>query len=77
MGILIGEVDWQGKGVAGEVIKATASYLKSELKVTHINLGVSEQNTSAIKLYEKLGFLAINDGYFDFPSSSIEMILAL
>jgi ribosomal-protein-alanine N-acetyltransferase len=77
MGILIGESNWQGKGVAGEVIKVTSAYLKSAFKLTHINLGVSKENTSAIKVYEKLGFLATSKGFFDFPTSSIEMILKL
>jgi [ribosomal protein S5]-alanine N-acetyltransferase len=56
MGILIGEATWHGKGVAGEVIPATAHYLQKLLALKSIRLGVDAQNTAAIRAYEKIGF---------------------
>ena len=56
MGILIGDPQWRGKGVASEVITASASYLKKNHSTKVIILGVDTRNHSAIKSYEKLGF---------------------
>lgn len=56
MGILIGEPQWRGRGVASEVITASASYLKNNHSIKTIILGVDSRNHSAIKSYEKLGF---------------------
>ena len=57
MGILIGESNWRGKGVAGEVIKASAKFLKKKFGIKYINLVVNKNNIAAIKAYEKIGFL--------------------
>ena len=56
MGILIGEPAWRGKGVAAEVITATARCLMEQLSISEIILGVDANNIPAIKSYEKLGF---------------------
>jgi RimJ/RimL family protein N-acetyltransferase len=56
MGILIGEKNWQGKGVAKEVIEALGCYFKNNHDIESIQLGVDIQNTSAIKAYQKSGF---------------------
>lgn len=56
MGILIGELQWRGKGVASEVITASANYLKNNHSIQTIILGVDSRNHPAIKSYEKLGF---------------------
>lgn len=56
MGILIGEPTWRGKGVAAEVIAATANCLKKQFSIGEIILGVDANNIPAIKSYEKLGF---------------------
>jgi Acetyltransferases, including N-acetylases of ribosomal proteins len=57
MGILLGESTWRGKGVAGEVIKASAKFLKKTYGIKYINLGVSRNNIAAIRAYEKIGFV--------------------
>jgi len=57
MGILIGERDYRGKGVAGEVLTASAAWLKSYRSINQILLGVSRSNTGAIRTYEKTGFV--------------------
>ncbi|WP_372766425.1 GNAT family N-acetyltransferase [Pseudoalteromonas sp.] len=56
MGILIGDNAWRGKGVAGEVISATAQYLSRHLAIDSILLGVEHENVAAINAYRKLGF---------------------
>ena len=70
MGILVGEPNWRGKGVAGEVIKASSKFLKKTFGIKYINLGVSRNNLAAIRAYEKLGFVVnkidnikTNDGF--------------
>ena len=56
MGILIGDSDWRGKGVAIEVIKASANYLNERYGVTTIFLGVNQNNQAAVSAYQKIGF---------------------
>ncbi len=56
MGILIGEVSWRGKGVAGEVIQASANWLNYNRGISYISLGVDVKNRYAIAAYRKLGF---------------------
>ena len=56
MGILIGDKDWRGKGVATEVIKASAHYLNSIYGVTTIFLGVNPNHQVAVSVYKKIGF---------------------
>ena len=56
MGILIGDKDWRGKGVAIEVIKASAHYLNSIYGVTTIFLGVNPNHKVAVSVYKKIGF---------------------
>lgn len=56
MGIMIGEADWHGKGVAGEVLSLFASYAKKEHNSKFMTLKVEEDNKPAIRAYQKLGF---------------------
>ncbi|MBU2892947.1 GNAT family N-acetyltransferase [Colwellia sp. D2M02] len=77
MGILIGEKNWRGKGVAGEVITASIGYLKESFNVSEVNLGVEVNNIAAIKAYEKIGFDRVTDGYYNFDNNSIEMSITL
>ena len=56
MGILIGDNEWKGKGVAIEVIKASAHYLNSIYGVTTIFLGVNPNHKVAVSVYKKIGF---------------------
>jgi len=57
MGILIGEVAWLSKGVAVEVIHASAMWLREHHSITQIALGVDHDNIAGIRAYEKLGFV--------------------
>ncbi|MFA5849825.1 MAG: GNAT family protein [Bacteroidales bacterium] len=56
MGILIGETDYRGKGVAVEVLNASALWLKENRNINQLILGVNRNNAGAVKSYEKAGF---------------------
>ncbi len=70
MGILIGEGAWRGKGVAGEVIRASANWLNRTLGIKRILLGVARENTMAINAYRRMGF--VEGGYQVIPVSKPE-----
>lgn len=57
MGILIGEEGWRGKGVAAEVISASAEWLRMHRNIRKIILGVDRANSAAVSAYQKLGFI--------------------
>ncbi len=78
MGILIGDSEWRGKGVAGEVILASADWLHKNKSINHFVLGVSKTNSAAIRAYQKIGFIEKSSKYL--PDQEIEnttMILDL
>ncbi|GAA79455.1 GNAT family N-acetyltransferase [Pseudoalteromonas sp. B131b] len=56
MGILLGEIQWRGKGVAAEVISASAEFLVKSQGIESILLGVDKGNFPALTAYKKLGF---------------------
>ncbi len=56
MGILIGETSWRGVGVSGEVITASALWLRDNYRIDSIVLGVDRNNIQAIRAYRKIGF---------------------
>ncbi len=56
MGILIGDIKWQGIGVASEVITESSIWLNKNYRIKKIILGVSIENVGAIKAYKKVGF---------------------
>jgi len=56
MGILVGEESWRGRGVAQEVIEASAMWLYKKYKIESVLLGVDTSNVYAIKAYKKIGF---------------------
>lgn len=59
MGVFIGETIYRGKGLFEEVFLPTASWLQRYREIEKIYLGVDEDNESAIRAYEKVGFLFI------------------
>jgi RimJ/RimL family protein N-acetyltransferase len=61
MGILIGEKNYRGRGIAKNVIEESAKWLNINLNVETIFLGVSQNNSAAIKLYSKIGFVPENN----------------
>ena len=52
----MGDSNEWGKGYAKEASKAIMDYCFNELKFSKITLGVIDENKSAVKLYETLGF---------------------
>jgi ribosomal-protein-alanine N-acetyltransferase len=58
MGIFIGEPSARGKGIAGEAIQAGNAWLRDHRGIRRIVLGVEIDNISAIRAYEKIGFVS-------------------
>ena len=56
-GIMIGDKDTWGQGFAKEASKRVLMYCFETLKLRKVNLGVLKNNSSAVKLYESLGFV--------------------
>ncbi|MBI2636143.1 GNAT family N-acetyltransferase [Candidatus Peregrinibacteria bacterium] len=56
MGILIGDKNYWGKGVATETTNLVTEYAFSDLKLELIELGVISENAAAIRVYKKCGF---------------------
>lgn len=57
MGILVGEPEWRGRGVAREVILASARWLKTHRGISRIHLGVEADNDAALSAYILTGFV--------------------
>lgn len=55
-GILMGDCNEWGKGYAKEASETIINFCFNKLKLSKITLGVIDENRSAVKLYEKLGF---------------------
>ena len=55
-GIMIGNRNAWGKGIAKEASKIVIDFCFNILYLVQINLGVKKNNLKAISLYEKLGF---------------------
>lgn len=56
MGILIGEPNWRGRGVAREIIVASADWLRKHRGISRILLGVEKKNLAALSAYLRTGF---------------------
>ena len=57
MGILIGDKEYWGRGVATEVTNLIVDFAFSTLGLAEVNLGVLSENKAAIRVYEKCGFV--------------------
>lgn len=57
MGILLGDQQWRGKGVAAEAITAVSKYFVENFGIKQVILGVDSTNVAAVKVYEKIGFV--------------------
>ena len=78
MGILIGDPSWRGKGVAQEVIEASADWLRANLNIAEIVLGVSRDNAPGIRAYEKAGFShTTSQGILTDSATSLVMVRRL
>ena len=67
MGILLGDQQWRGKGVAAEAIIALSHYFVEHFGTKQIILGVDSANTAAVKAYEKIGFVEIEKILIEAP----------
>lgn len=56
IGILIGDKNYWGKGIATEAIKLLVDYGFNHLGMEEINLEAFFENKAAIRVYEKAGF---------------------
>jgi len=55
--ILIGDKNLRGQGIGEEIVKELVEFAFNELSALSIELNVYDWNTSAIKCYEKVGFV--------------------
>jgi len=78
VGILIGDPDFRGKGVATEALRASCQWLKERRAIKDILLGVSLDNPGAIRAYEKVGFVVMDTPYIkNSNSGTLTMGLSL
>ncbi len=76
MGILIGDADWRGKKVAGEVIAASAAWLNENLGIEKVLLAVTKHNSRAVTAYANMGF-KISDRALNSVPDDLTMELSL
>lgn len=72
MGILIGDPSWRGRGVAGEVVAASAKWLLKQRGIRKILLGVEADNPGATTAYLRAGFKPI--GTIRDPRATCEIV---
>jgi [ribosomal protein S5]-alanine N-acetyltransferase len=77
MGILIGNVNYRGKGVFEEVFKASASWLKEHRNISEILLGVQNKNISAVHAYRKVGFKETQSPFINNSFDGITLFIEL
>lgn len=57
LGILIGDRNFWGKGIATEACRLLLDYAKKDLNLNKVTLSVFSNNPAAKRVYEKLGFV--------------------
>lgn len=76
LGIMIGEKKYWGKGLGAESIKLATDDAFKKLKLKEINLIVNSKNTTALRTYQKAGFIILRRGkVFQDGSQAVEMVL--
>jgi RimJ/RimL family protein N-acetyltransferase len=65
MGILIGEKEYRGIGLAKTVIQETLNWLYENLGIKKVLLGVDKENLNAFNLYKNIGFVIVNNSHTD------------
>lgn len=61
MGLLVGDPNWRGKGVAGEVLAASINWLQEKFCLEEILLGVDRNNEAALRAYRSFGFRTLEN----------------
>lgn len=56
IGLIIGDKDYWGRGIATNAIKLVSQYAFNELHLRKVFAGVYENNVGSIKAFEKCGF---------------------
>jgi RimJ/RimL family protein N-acetyltransferase len=74
-GILIGDVNFRGKGVVVEFIHACFHEILIPMNITKLVLGVNKLNRNAIKAYSKAGFMPSSRPVLKLDSMSLELEL--
>ena len=74
MGILIGEPAWRGRGVAEEVIRASAQWLNVQHGIRDIILSVMSDHQAAISSYRKIGFKIEHEPRISLLTGAISMV---
>ncbi|GAA0815532.1 hypothetical protein GCM10009111_13990 [Colwellia asteriadis] len=74
MGVLIGQANWRGCGVATEILPASIEYLYREMNIDSVYLGVERDNTPAISVYDKVGFLPCTNQPFSLGDNGLAMV---
>lgn len=77
VGILIGEADARGQGVATEVLSACGAWLKLNRQIRQVVLGVAADNEAAIRAYRKAGFRIGETPFVQEHAGVFRMILDL
>ena len=57
VGFLIGDENWQNRGVSLEVFESSSKVLFQSFKINLFKLGVNPKHFQAIKSYSKIGFI--------------------
>ena len=57
LGVLIGDINWRGSNVFGEIFKAAKLFLYEKYEISEFLLGVESTNIPAITAYKKAGFV--------------------
>ncbi len=55
--VLVGSSQYRGKGIGAEMVKAVLAIAFEEMQLHKVTLGVFDFNASAIRCYEKVGFV--------------------
>lgn len=75
MGILIGNPAWRGRGIAQEVLRASAAWLAAHRGIREILLGVSKDNPAAVRAYETVGFRAGKSPHLEMPAPNLQVMV--
>lgn len=69
-GILIGDVNYWGKGVGAEVTKLIVDFAFNEMGLNKVFLGVKKKNIAALSIYKKVGFTEVSS-----ENDAIKMVM--
>ncbi len=69
-GMMIGDRDYWGRGIASEVTMAVVRYLFEVQGIKIVQLGVELSNKAAIRVYEKSGFKIVKTELYPRPSEN-------